>query len=875
MRCLLVELETSLAQRVTERLMTSSVEVATAGAAGLVERLVAAPPHVAVVNLVLTQGSGFGLVNRVLRMEALAGLDIVLVAEDATQDVIDAHKEGATPAAAYVRRLVGTTREEFAESIVLDIKRLLGPVEIDPLAAVVSELGFRVLRRLRDEEGGAVFACMDDELHRAVAIKLMKPSSTSGSTSGGAGDSEERERLARFQRERRILALLRSPHIVTVYGAGAHRGTPYLVRELIDGESLADHVEREGSFDVSTALAYARATALGLKHAAGVGVIHRDVRPHNIHVVDGHAKIARFGMGKRDAPDEARITQAGVQLQGAAHGDMTYVAPERVRGQEDARGDIYALGVTLHTLIAGVPPFTKTMPINVLTGAFIEKPIALDTAKPGTPPKVVVLVARLMAEDPAARPQSYDEVLALIDDATRSAGVPGVIDVGPAEPDAVHGTLRLMSVFEIVQSLELARRSATVFLSPSAADAQAQEQAQKDEGKLAFDGGRLVHAAVGALRGEEAFYALVQRKRGAFRVQYAPFTLERNVETPTTALLLEAARREDHASQFPSPAPSPSSDSSPIIAIDPRSEVSAPNVSAAVDAAFLAPVSDAPETLGGDEVIALDELRAAGLRTPPRHVHPALGLVIIAVVATAAAFGTMTFDVSPENILGSVGLGSASVESDGARDVEAERALALLVDKTRTQLQDARTQLATMSPRLSALEEQQASVASADAAAQQRAVDLQKALEAALATDIAARRFTVRLSDDGKEAVVELAEPALFNGDPDDVTADGSAMLARIAAAVAPLRGVKVRVEGHTDDGAPRGKHRNNWSVSGARATSVAKTLADQGIAAARVKVSALADTVPLVPNKGPKGRARNRRIELHLEDTAVIAAVP
>lgn len=825
-RVLLVELEGLLALNLTQRLTGLGLQVSSTDAAGVVERLVAEPPDLAVVSLKLSQGSGFGLVNRVLRMEALAGLKIVLVAEDTTEAALEAHKKGPTPAAAYLRRVDKLSTAAFAEQVLEAVQRLLGEqlpevddgdlVELEAggsgqepvsLATIIAELGYRVLRRLRDEDGGAVFACMDEELHRPVAIKLMAP------LAGG----EDSERIQRFQRERRILALLHSPHVVSVYGAGTHRGTPYLVRELIDGESLADQVAREGPLDVSAALQRVRETALGLKHAAAAGIIHRDVRPANIHVVGGHAKLARFGMGKREAPDEARITRAGLQLP-----DTTYVAPERMRGQEDLRGDIYALGVTLHTLLAGKPPFGRA-PIDVVTGKVVEKPASLEVARPGTPASVVSLVKRLMAEDPAARPQDYGEALTLLDETMRSVseGAAAGEAAEPAELEAVHGTLKLMSVVEIVQSLELARKTATVTITSHGETGENEEP----EGKLAFDGARLVHVSVGERRGEEAFYSLVTRKRGAFRVQYEPLTLEQNIQTSTTGLLLEAARRADVAAMNTpdTAAPAPVTGGEPLFAFE----------------------ADGGSAGDGDD---LDEELPP--KRPPRQVSTPVGLFAIAAVFGLAVYGGLQLP----SLL--------PVESDADPST---RAIVGLLDDTRARLGETRAKLAALEPKLAEFEKAKESEESAGEATRARAVEVQANLEAALKPELAAKRFALRLSDDGAEVVVEIGELALFAADGDEVVADGKTVLARIAGAIATLSDVHVRVEGHSDDGQPRAPHRNNWGLSGGRAMAVAKVLAEQGLSAARVKAVALADTKPLVSNRGPKGRARNRRVELHL----------
>lgn len=846
-RVLLVELDGLLAMHLSRRLAALDVEVRQATSVDAIDRLVSEPPDLAFINFELSQGSGFGLVNRVRRMEALTGLKLIIVTDNATSDAIEAHRGSPTPADAYVSRVHDSSTAAFAEVVFETAQRLLAEqlpevedgdvVELadkrDNLAEVVAELGgYRVLRRLQDEDGGAVFACMDEELDRAVAIKVMAL----------ADENEDEERLQRFQRERRILALLHSPYVVAVYGAGRHRGMPYLVRELIDGEDLERKLKRDGPLDVTTALQRARETALGLKHAADVGVIHRDVRPANIHVVDGHAKLARFGMGKRQSPDEQRITVDGLPRM-----ELTYTAPERVRGEEDARSDIYALGVTLHTLIAGAPPFLKSPPIDPLSGRRIEVPISLESARAGTPPKVTTLVARLMAEAPEQRPQSYDEVIALIDDVTRAspaAASPAVEEL--EEPTAVHGTLRLMGVVEIVQSLELATRTAIVTLKGP----------EGSEGKLAFNAGRLVHASVDEQRGPEAFFSLVTWARGAFRVEYEASTLEHNVDTPTAGLLLEAARRADEAGARGSvtdPIPPERA-----LMVEPSVERLEPGFFAAAGDRGHADDDAAGEderapAVSDSGVIDVEHttLTQAQERPAPRVIASAWGFLILAVTTSLAVYGGLHLPAA------------LRLPSD---DDTAWRALDSLLDDTRTQLRAARLELAGVEPKLAEFEAQQASKASVDELTRTLVTEVHDNLEAALAPELRARRLTLRTSEDGGEAVIEIAEGNLFNGSGDEIVDEGKSALARITGAIASLRLVHVRVEGHTDDVEPdaRSPHRNNWGLSGARARAVANVLT-QGLPKERVSAVALAETMPVASNRGPKGRARNRRVELRL----------
>jgi serine/threonine protein kinase/flagellar motor protein MotB/ActR/RegA family two-component response regulator len=894
-RVVLIELEPDLARRLTTSLEALGYEVASIDALDAMQRLVTDGPELAIVNLELTQGSGFSLVNRVRRNEALSAMKIVLVAEKATEAALDAHRRGPTPARAYVRRTEMMSNDDVAAAVLDESKRALAEhlpeiaygdlVTIDgpdrsesalakrpaSFEAIIAELGsYRVLRRLRDEDAGAVFKCRDEDLRRDVVIKLMRLD---------GNDAERDERSKRFQREGRILALLSSPFVIAVYGAGARHGVPYLVRELLDGETLADQVAREGPLDEKTALARVKEIALGLQHAAAADVIHRDVRPDNIRVVDGRAKIARFAMGKRI--DDPRITLGGV-----SPGDLSYVAPERTQGKEDLRGDIYSLGVTWHTLLAGKPPWPISPCLDLVRGKLVVPPVALDVARPGVNGKAAALVARMLSEDPARRPQTYDELHALLDDAANaltSTPHPAGATTQSVEPSAVFGTLRLMSVIEIVQSLELSRRTATVLLPMETGG----------DGRLAFDAGRLIHASVGAQHGEDAFFTLVAKKNGVFRLDYDAPSLANNISTPVTALLLEAARRADVDAASDSGA-STSDANLAAAAIPPTTSTSSTPASAATTSSWSLSLPGTAEAHGADdnavagggepdftlgprggEAHAMSDsaplaATTTGARAAREHdvdlerdidlalnrsrrVHPVLGFLAIGVVGavcTAAGFHLPLLTAPGDAVV---------VDEDYASP-----ALAVLLAKQRTQARDAKLALAAAAPKLAALEAAQASSASASEDAKKRASDAHDALVNALQplqADIDAKRLTLRASDDG-DAVIEINESALFAADAEDLSGDGKALLARVAPALQKTN-ASVRVEGHTDDVEPKNKSKNNWGVSGARATAVAKQLSQQGVS--RVKAVALADTMPVASNRNAKGRARNRRVELHL----------
>jgi serine/threonine protein kinase/flagellar motor protein MotB len=849
----LVELDAPLAAGLTKHLYQHGISVAPVSAEHAIAKLRSTVPNVAFVSLELSQGSGFGLINRARRMEALRHLPMVLVSSDATEDALEAHRAGPTPADAYLSRALVGSGDALLERCIAEADRLLAdvllridddddnPQESDDalakppgdepasIADLIAEMGgFRVVRRLKHDEDGSLFACMDEELDRPVAIKLLEDETDA-----------ESERVQRFLRERRVLALVQSPHVLAVYQAGTHRGVPFIVREFLDGEDLERRVRRDGPLDVDVGLGYARETALALKAAADVGVIHRDVRPANIYVVDDHVKLARFGLARLLSAHEPRITRE-INIVANVH----YAAPERTQGQEDERSDIYSLGVTLHTLLAGTTPFSREAPLDLADGSFLERPMPLDAARSDAPKPVVELVAKLMAQDPAERPQSWDDVIAAIDDVAGSPDTPGATD--PAKETGVRGTLRRMRVAEIAQTLELAGKSAKVTIEP----------ADGEPGLLSFVGGRLVHASTDELNSDEAFFELARHKAGSFRVDYAAKPLEANIATPLQGLLLEAARRADDA-RGGRPAPPPRKPPQP----------------AAVSGAALPAAAVEPPTVFDDEdedgddqggircrscgaLMAYDARSCMFCGAPtevPLKIPTWAGLLTVGVVTLLAVIiGLNLPDDDPP------------VEPDTAAT-----GLADVLAKERAKVSDLRATLTSTSAELQELsDERDARVAAAETVAAAVA-ESHELLAAALEPELVARKL--RLRPDEGHVVVEIQGEALFARNTDGFTRPGMDLLERVAAAIAAQRGVRVRVEGHTDNRKvnPRTKWRDRAGLSGARALEAQRFLADKGVPRARMTSHALADSRPLASNRGPKGRARNRRVELHVVPAA------
>ena len=270
---------------------------------------------------------------------------------------------------------------------------------------------------------GRVFRATDTTLDRPVALKLIAPHLS--------GSERLRERLLR---EARAQAQVHHPNIAHIYGVGTEHGQLYYAMELVDGESLDRRLEQRGPIPVAEALALVRQAALGLREAQRHGFIHRDIKPSNL-MLDRHGvlKVLDFGLVKRSAasvraagstPAEPRTAAEDTALTSAdigAIGTPLYMAPEQAGGRAvDFRADIYALGVTLHELIAGAPPFRGVTPAEVASQHAREPrpPLVRRGRRLGTPP-IDVLCERMMAKSPDDRFASYDALLAAIDEAQK------------------------------------------------------------------------------------------------------------------------------------------------------------------------------------------------------------------------------------------------------------------------------------------------------------------------------------------------------------------------------------------------------------------------------------------------------------------------
>jgi eukaryotic-like serine/threonine-protein kinase len=245
---------------------------------------------------------------------------------------------------------------------------------------------------------GTVYRARDRVLDRTVAVKLLPAEM--------ASDDQAADRL---QREARSAARLNHPRIVPVFDAGLADGTPYLVMEYVEGRSLAEELADDGRLapERATSIAAGIAEALAAAHAAGV--VHRDVKPANVLLVDGDdVKVADFGIAR--VTEEDTITHPS-----AVMGSAPYLSPEQARGESaDARSDLYGLGVVLYEMLVGRPPFEADSPVAIAFKHLEEDPEPPSALQSGVPPELDRIVMTALAKDPADRYESAGAFLAAL-----------------------------------------------------------------------------------------------------------------------------------------------------------------------------------------------------------------------------------------------------------------------------------------------------------------------------------------------------------------------------------------------------------------------------------------------------------------------------
>jgi Tol biopolymer transport system component len=322
-----------------------------------------------------------------------------------------------------------------------------------------SRLGPYEIRALLGAGGmGEVYRARDTRLGRDVAVKILPPSY-----------SADPDRLRRFEQEARAASILSHPNILAIYDIGTEGGAPYVVSELLEGETLREKL-LNGPLPMRRAIDFAIHIAEGLAAAHESGIVHRDLKPENIFVTRaGHVKILDFGLAKltrpepsdqspTDLPTLAAATESGVVV-----GTASYMSPEQVRGKHvDHRSDIFAFGSVLYEMLTDQPAFQRESAAETMHAILKEEPPPLSETNPDLSPALSWIVGLCLAKDPDERFQSTRDLAAAL------RGLSAVSGISAAQP-APASPLRRWAV-PLTAALALSAAAAAYVVSARAKD---------------------------------------------------------------------------------------------------------------------------------------------------------------------------------------------------------------------------------------------------------------------------------------------------------------------------------------------------------------------------------------------------------------------
>ena len=265
-----------------------------------------------------------------------------------------------------------------------------------------------------------VYKARCHRLNRLVAIKILKDEF-----------SQDAEFRRRFHAESQAVAMLSHPNIVSVYDVSHSGDTDYIVMELIDGITLKQYLEQKGQLNWREVLHFSTQIAKALEHAHSRGIIHRDIKPHNIMILkDGSVKVADFGI--------ARITSAQSTLTREALGSVHYISPEQARGSRvDKRTDLYSLGVVMYEMLTGRPPFDGDSPVAVAIQHINGTPVLPTEINPSIPKGLEQITMHAMTASLDQRYESATDMLYDLEEFRKNPNV--VFDFSaPAVSEPTH-----------------------------------------------------------------------------------------------------------------------------------------------------------------------------------------------------------------------------------------------------------------------------------------------------------------------------------------------------------------------------------------------------------------------------------------------------
>jgi serine/threonine protein kinase len=251
---------------------------------------------------------------------------------------------------------------------------------------------------------GEVYRARDTRLGRDVAIKVLPEAL-----------ARDADRLRRFEQEARTIAALSHPKILEIHDIGTHDGAPFLVSELLEGQTLRERFEA-GPLPVRRAIEYALGIAQGLAAAHEKGIVHRDLKPENVFITkDGRVKVLDFGLAKLVSPEESHETEVTLTspatLPGMVMGTVGYMSPEQVRGAPtDARSDIFSFGAVLYEMLTGKRAFKRDTSAETMTAILREEPPEVNSTGWQGPLGLQRILGRCLEKNVERRFQSASDL---------------------------------------------------------------------------------------------------------------------------------------------------------------------------------------------------------------------------------------------------------------------------------------------------------------------------------------------------------------------------------------------------------------------------------------------------------------------------------
>jgi tRNA A-37 threonylcarbamoyl transferase component Bud32 len=521
---------------------------------------------------------------------------------------------------------------------------------------------YRLIRELARGGMAAVWEAEDTSLGRRVAVKLLHPQF-----------AREPEFLERFRREARSAASLSHPSIVSVYDVGEEDGgTPFLVMELVDGETLKDRIRRAAPLPDAEIRRIGSAVAAGLAYAHRRGIIHRDVKPQNILLgEDSRARLTDFGIAQA-------LASSGLTRTGAVMGSVHYLAPELVRGRAATQAsDIYSLGAVLYEMATGRLPFSGETDLAIALAHVEETPPAPRALNAHVAPALEHTIVRAMAKLPEQRFSSAADLsTALIEpgaDTQRITGLPPTRASAPTPapaPAAVDGTRQ--------------KAAAVAYAKPVAVAARPQARARiggaprrgASGGVLAL---LLTMAAVLVAHGA-GFYGLASLSREGVATP-EPTARPAQPTAPPKAVVGPTP------TAAPKPAPSPTAAPSP----EPSPTAAPPSATPVPPTATRVPATPTPRTVAVPQLKgkslreAQAALEAAGLRVTVRGVNVNLDQNVVAEQSPEAGAPSL-----PNGVV-SIQVGTGNTAIPEVTGQTREQAIRLLQDNSfRVQVRERR-----------------------------------------------------------------------------------------------------------------------------------------------------------------------------------------